>query len=110
MIRVADMDPDHALLVTHQDDVLCLVVNEYQIVGGGPHDDEDWRLCRRRQSNDVHLWAIYRNSLVLNRDGELEYEPLPSSRDDEFYARCRFDTPAEAMTVYLRTTQRKEDA
>lgn len=27
---------------------------------------------------------------VVNRDGDLEYEPLPSSRDDAFIARCRF--------------------
>ena len=32
----------------------------------------------------------------LNTKGEWEYEPQPSSRNDAFYKRCRFDTLEEA--------------
>ena len=36
-------------------------------------------------------WAIVIDNMnVLNRDGAAEYEPMPSSRDDEFIARTRF--------------------
>lgn len=80
-----------------------LAVNEYQVAGGGPHDTEDVRLCRRRQLEGDDKWAIYKRSWVLSRDGEWEFEPLPSGRDDAFIARCRFDTPQEALAIYRRT-------
>ena len=44
-------------------------------------------------------WAVRRNSSCLAKDGEWEYEPIPSSRDDEFYARCRFDSLEQAMAA-----------
>lgn len=36
-------------------------------------------------------WAVVDNG-VLNKSLEWEYEPMPSSRDDEFIARTRFDS------------------
>lgn len=36
------------------------------------------------------VWAIRKGGWCLNRDGQWEFEPQPSSRDNEFYARCRF--------------------
>lgn len=37
------------------------------------------------------VWAIRKlGHHVLNHDGQWEIEPQPSSRDDEFMARCRF--------------------
>lgn len=36
-------------------------------------------------------WAVVDGPFVLNRDGEWEHEPLPSSRTEEFLARARFD-------------------
>lgn len=45
-------------------------------------------------------WAVRRMSACLNRDGEWEYEPMPSSRDDEFYARCRFDSLKHAVATF----------
>jgi hypothetical protein len=36
-------------------------------------------------------YAVNRgDKTVLSVDGEWEYSPLPSSRDDAFYERCRF--------------------
>lgn len=38
-----------------------------------------------------NLWCVVdRSGLVLNADGEWEYEPNPSSRTDDFKARTRF--------------------
>ncbi len=42
-------------------------------------------------------WCVCDGSLCLNRDGEWEYEPLPSNRDDAFIARTRYSLD-EAMT------------
>lgn len=35
-------------------------------------------------------WAITLDGACLNREGEWEHEPLPSSRDQAFFERCRF--------------------
>jgi hypothetical protein len=45
---------------------------------------------------DTGRWAVKGMFGVLNTDGEWEYEPSPSNRDDDFLARCRF-TEAEAL-------------
>jgi hypothetical protein len=42
-------------------------------------------------------FAIRSTGSCLCKDGEWEYEPSPSSRDDEFLARARYDTLAEAF-------------
>lgn len=39
----------------------------------------------------LDMWAVTQlPGRCLNRDGEWEYEPRPSERDEEFLARCRF--------------------
>ena len=45
-------------------------------------------------------WAITKgiSGMCMNRDREFEYEPLPSNRDDTFFARCRFSLE-EARTI-----------
>jgi hypothetical protein len=45
----------------------------------------------------ANAWAIVDDRNVLNRDGEWEYEPFPSARDDGFFARCRWPTAREAI-------------
>jgi hypothetical protein len=45
-------------------------------------------------------FAIRRGGAVLAKDGEWEYEPIPSSRDDDFFARCRYDSLEEATAFY----------
>jgi hypothetical protein len=38
-------------------------------------------------------WAVLHCGLVLDKkEGDFGYEPQPSSRDDEFFSRCRFRT------------------
>ena len=55
---------------------------------------------------DGEKWAVRRNSSCLNKEGEWEYEPIPSSRDDEFYARCRFDSLDEAIAAVESTNEK----
>ena len=38
----------------------------------------------------------------LNKNGEYEPEPQPSSRDDGFLDRCRFDSPEDAYMAWDR--------
>ena len=59
-----------------------------------------------KQMDGRVLWAIRHFGSVMNLDGEWEFEPLPSSRDDEFIARCRHATPQEALDVLRRLGKR----
>lgn len=49
---------------------------------------------------DGEKWAVRRRSFCLNLDAKWEVEPMPSSRDDKFYARCRFASLDEAVEAY----------
>lgn len=59
----------------------------------------DRHLAVERRSLDEDVWAVTDGGgSVYNTDGVFEYEPLPSSRDEEFYARTRF-TLKKAMEI-----------
>ena len=45
-------------------------------------------------------WAVRRGGECMAVDGDWEYEPLPSSRDDAFYSRFRFESLEAAVAVY----------
>jgi hypothetical protein len=47
-------------------------------------------------------WAIRRNGLVLGKTQEWQYEPMPSSRDEDFFKEFRFETLEEAVTAIER--------
>jgi hypothetical protein len=47
----------------------------------------------RVEHRGAGTWAIVNRGYNLNRDGRWEYEPLPSSRDHDFFERCRFGLP-----------------
>jgi hypothetical protein len=44
-------------------------------------------------------WAISGESdrYVFNNDGKWEYQPMPSSRDEDFYRRCRYQSVKDAV-------------
>jgi hypothetical protein len=69
-------------------------------------DDASLEKVFRRDGG--HAWAVRRFSSVLNRQGEFEYEPMPSVRDKAFLSRCRFDTAEEAAAVYRDFLTRTE--
>jgi hypothetical protein len=71
----------------------CLVVSAYRIGSGLT----PIKVERVQQLEGHDLWAVRRNGDCLNKDGEWEWEPLPSSRDDEFIKRCRFASHTEAI-------------
>lgn len=45
----------------------------------------------RVEERSKDSWAVTRMSHCLNTEGEWEYEPLPSSRDEAWKATHRFD-------------------
>lgn len=47
-------------------------------------------------------WAVVHNRFVLSKDGNFEYEPMPSERDEDFLIRCRFGTAEEAAEAFRR--------
>ena len=70
-----------------------------------------YRLATRPSMGDVFIeyrgnekWAIKNNPDVLNRFLEWEYEPLPSSRDESFIERTRFNSPEEAANAFKQVT------
>lgn len=83
-----------------------LVVNEYQIApsglpGGGAHELRNITLRRQPQRHGPDKWAIYDGqSVVLDKDGDWQHEPLPSSRTEEYLRLCRFDSAEEALAFY----------
>lgn len=58
---------------------------------------DDVRIERARQRSGVDLWAVRHGCNVLAKSGDWEWEPSPSSRDDDFMARCRFESPMAAL-------------
>jgi hypothetical protein len=47
-------------------------------------------------------WSVRWMGRCLNKQGEWDWEPSPSSRDDDFYAKCRFESLEEAYTLALK--------
>lgn len=55
---------------------------------------------------DGARWTVRRHGYCLNREAEWEYEPMPSSRDDEFFGRCRFDSLEEAVEMWNKCREK----
>lgn len=65
----------------------------------------DVKIERCVQSDGSHKWAVRRGGSCLSHEGHYEWEPLPSSRDDEFLARCRFDSAESAYSAWACNQQ-----
>lgn len=72
-----------------------------------PHDFTEIRIEGRRQSRDdlaPSKWRIQHEwGYELNRDGEWETPGLASSRDEDDWARTRWDSPEEALAFIEAT-------
>lgn len=66
---------------------------------------DEVRIERARQMRGPDLWAVRYRGDVLNKDGEWEWEPMPSGRDEAFLARARFDNAEEAIAAAIRGTK-----
>lgn len=63
------------------------------------------------EQNNPCSWAVRKSSTCMSKfSGSFDYEPMPSSRDDEFFNTYRFSTPEEAAECWLKhydTTESK---
>lgn len=75
-------------------------IDGYSIPEAAPFADEV-KVHRTRQLDGSVKWAVRYRGVCLNKQGTWEWEPMPSSRDDEFLARCRFDLAQEAIGAAL---------
>jgi|GEM_PF-2936874 len=61
---------------------------------------------RARQQSGAVQWAVRRDGMVLNKQGEWETEPQPSNRSDDFLERCRFDSSGQAISAARAATSK----
>ena len=66
----------------------------------GQRGDLPYKINRLGQRSGPDKYAVRQGLNCLSRDKEWEYEPIPSSRDDAFLARCRFDSFDEAVEAF----------
>lgn len=71
-----------------------LIPNRYRL------SNSEIELWERIQLDGSSLWSVNHHGNVLNKDGEWEWEPQPSSRDTEFLKRCRFASVEEAVNAF----------
>ena len=60
----------------------------------------DVRLESSKQRDGTDLWAIRERGYCLNKNGEWEYEPLPSSRTKAFIKFCRWESADAALSFW----------
>ena len=55
------------------------------------------------ETNNPIIWAVRRGGSVMSKfTGNFDYEPMPSSRDDDFFKEYRFSTPDEAAKCWSK--------
>ncbi len=81
-------------------DGIELEIASYQIFGTGLLDRVVIDLVGNPEN--VVRWAIRQAGFCLNRKGDWEYEPIPSSRTEAFFKRCRFNTLEDAVAAWKR--------
>ena len=71
-----------------------LVISSYTFPTADPFSQITIQRIARPDGPD--RWAIKHHGNCLNKNGEWEHEPIPSNRDEDFLARCRYDSFDEA--------------
>jgi hypothetical protein len=79
-----------------------MIVTEYQL--------NDFKIkAREIVDSEVTSWGVYMSSLVYSKKNkQFEWEPLPSSRDNEWLKDHRFNSLEEAKNI-IEIVSKKED-
>lgn len=101
--NVIELHPRIVAALAAQEALAGVAVASYAIEIGAPYGQIT--IDRTQQIDGSYLWKAKRGSDCLNKGGEWEYDPLPSSRDDAFLARCRFSTAEEAIAAARATIE-----
>jgi hypothetical protein len=67
------------------------------------------RIERARQASGRDLWKVVRDGECLSRQGEWEWEPMPSGRDEQFLSRCRFEDAQGAIEAALVAQEERNE-
>lgn len=59
-----------------------------------------------KQMDGSTKFAVRHAGACLNKSGQWEFEPMPSSRTDEFFERCRYDTWDDAANQIINKSER----
>jgi hypothetical protein len=60
------------------------------------------RIVEMAQIDGTIKFAVKEGPWAANKSGEWEWEPLPSSRDDAYFERCRWDQFDDAALMAQR--------
>lgn len=81
--------------------MLTVAAVKYEIHGHGLRNEV---YIEQRKGHLGVRWCVSSlSSRVLNKDHEWEFEPMPSSRDDEFFGRTRFDSLDDALEAFAKS-------
>ena len=58
----------------------------------------------------LYGWAIIQRGTCLNKEGKWEFEPMPSSRTEEFFERTRFKDEQEAFEFFEKVVKEDVDS
>jgi hypothetical protein len=64
-------------------------------------------IIRTEQRTGPAKWKVLNGGYCLTKTGDWEWEPLPSSRTDEFIERCRFNSAQEAIDAALNAARKE---
>jgi len=67
------------------------VITEHTICALPEENVNYWHYAIKVAYRGDGLWAVCHGGFCLSRDGEWDYEPLPSSREDDWLAAHRFE-------------------
>lgn len=74
----------------------------------GFREDPSVTVELRSRYDDPPRWGVLVAGRALNKSGEIEYEPLPSSRDADFLERTRYDNLPDAIQAAQIYINRKK--
>jgi len=69
---------------------------------------DDMTVDRVRQRDGGDLWAVRSGSMCLSTQGEWDWEPMPSSRTDEWLGAHRFQNSDEAIRAAIAAKEQRK--
>ena len=87
------------------------VSTKWELRQGGLHEmDVDHPVCieQVRQRDGTKLYAVRQAGFCLDKEGDWVYEPMPSSRTDEFLESCRYNSwvdAAQAVEKFVKDSR-----
>ena len=92
-------------------DNIHICIAKYRLVIDNSRDDIYIEATKFDDNHEAISWAVRTHGgLVMSKDGEFSYEPMPSNRDEDFFKQYRFSSPKEAISainIHLKTQKKQ---